>query len=264
MDACLALLLLCAPGLRSLHLGEGFDNDNRILNRMFRSVTSGLPQKKCMPAAKGLRDINLAHCRFKHDELGVFPHGSKSENTVDVLSFFYLPRIQSITACIEKPTSFSFKWPSPDPPHARTLKSLHLTVIGDGYLNEILAVTPNLENFRWNWIDHPETPGTSETIKFVMDLAQMANDLSHVRNSLTDLNMSVHISRRQYAGLVPVEIRGPFTTFCGLDRVRRLEAPLPFLVGFAPPCCPMPHLEAALPSSIEHLVITDDLFLQDN
>ena len=58
-------------------------------------------------------------------------------------------------------------------------------------------------------------------------------------------------------------MKGRFRAFRDLDMLKKLEVPLPFLMGFSPFESNMNRLAEALPKNIEWLIITDNLYLQE-
>ncbi|RYP45987.1 hypothetical protein DL768_007737 [Monosporascus sp. mg162] len=133
-------------------------------------------------------------------------------------------------------------------------------MIREGQLGRVLSVTKGLKILRWEWFYREDLQ--DEFVTDVIDLDKIVADLSHVRDTLIDLSISA-ISERHRAEpeLPPLKMKGSWEPITGFDKLRRLEVPLPFLVGYTPGITK--RLEDGMPRNIEFLTITDDLYEQE-
>jgi hypothetical protein len=113
----------------------------------------------------------------------------KTKNTADILSFFYLPNLQHMSASIENPDKWSWPAPHAHAPTLSKLKSLDLRKIREGYLGEILAVTKNLETLCWKWY-YDNDVWDDFAVTQTLNLNQTGTALSHVQKTLKDLTIT--------------------------------------------------------------------------
>lgn len=178
----------------------------------------------------------------------------KVKTTQDVLPFFYLPSVQRMSASIENPDEFT--WPAAHLPVPSKLTSLELTIAREAYLSELLALTQNLKTLRWHWyfdygvIDKFTTP--------IVNLDWIVAVISRVRGTLTDLTLSAKCGLGGGDQFLPgIKTLGSLQGMVGFDKLKRLQVPWPFLVGFAQDMTK--RLQDVIPRNIEFLTITDDL-----
>lgn len=128
------------------------------------------------------------------------------------------------------------------------------------YLGEALSVTQNLKTLHYRWYynqrleDHFTTP--------IINLTGIANAISNVRDSLTDLTITAEtgmgIGNLYYP---PIKVEGSLSAMVNFNMLRRLEIPWAFLVGFTQDTTRL--LQDMIPRNIEFLCITDDLASQN-
>ncbi|KAK2761654.1 hypothetical protein FQN54_001482 [Arachnomyces sp. PD_36] len=255
MDAFVALLISQLPNLRSLYLDKNFTRRSCFVGMMFRSALCERPKDCHLPYFEHLLEVSPVYYNLGID----IRRYTKARNTADILPFFYLPSVKRITALIDNPTTF--EWPA-TPPDSSTLESLDLTMIREGNLGQILSVTTGLKTLRWKWYYRDDL--RDQFVTDIIDLDQIATELSHVRETLADLTITVQTAMcRADPEFPPVEIKGPFRAFSDLSVLRKLDVPLPLLMGLSGASANLKDLSKALPRGIEYLTITDGMCLQE-
>ncbi|KAL7893893.1 hypothetical protein HDV63DRAFT_384577 [Trichoderma sp. SZMC 28014] len=248
-DAFIMLFLSLVPNITYLHLSGKFCDDNRLLGRMLRASL-------CQTV-----DCNLP--RFQHlqkvymniqDEAPIRHPGM--QNTADVLSLFYLPAARSISAVIDNPAVFT--WPA-DAPNPSLLTSLHIRGVREGNLGHILATTKNLKTLEWQWRYMPVL--RNETNTEIINLDQIAKDLSFVKDTLEDLRLLGAVSSDPELDddLPWLQFQGSLKPLRRFEKLQKLLIPQQFLTGFSPPDDHLGSLEDMMPKNIHHLTITDDM-----
>ncbi|PLB36520.1 uncharacterized protein BDW47DRAFT_132712 [Aspergillus candidus] len=256
MDAFLALLLSQLPNLACLYLAKNFARESRLMGMMLRSALCDRFQDHHLPSFTRLKDVTAVY-----PGLGLeIREYTEMRNTADVLPLFYLPSVERIRTLVDNPST-AFIWPGECPPNPSRLVSLDLTMLREGPLGQVLSVTRGLQKLRWDWYYRPDLQ--DRFVTDIIDLNQIAADLSHIQETLTDLTITAGSDVSQADPEKPeLTFRGSFTPFRGLDELKRLEVPMAFLLGFAPWEPNVVSLEEALSKNIEWLTITDDLCLQ--
>jgi hypothetical protein len=252
IDAFVALLLAQLTNVRYLYLANDFTRQSTLVGMVLRSAI-------CEPVHYGLPDFrHLRDISFLKPNGQDWARDMKVKTTQDVLPFFYLPSVQRMSASIENPAEFT--WPAAHLPVPSKLTSLELTIVREAYLGELLALTPNLETLRWHWyfdygvIDKFTTP--------IVNLDWIVAVISRVRGTLTDLTLSAECGLGGGDQFLPgIKIVGSLQRMVGFDKLKRLQVPWPFLVGFAQDMTK--RLQDVIPRNIEFLTITDDLNLQN-
>jgi hypothetical protein len=252
IDAFVALLLAQLSNVRFLYLANDFTRQTALVGMVLRSAI-------CEPVHYGLPDFrHLRDVSFLKPDGQDWARDMKVKTTQDVLPFFYLPSIQRMSASIENPAELT--WPAAHLPVPSKLTSLELTIVREAYLGELLALTQNLETLRWHWYydfgvrDKFTTP--------IVSLDWIVAVISHVRGTLTDLTLSAACGLGGGDQFLPgIKIVGSLQRMVGFDKLKRLQVPWPFLVGFAQDM--MKRLQDVIPRNIEYLTITDDLRLQN-
>jgi hypothetical protein len=252
IDAFVALLLAQLSNVRYLYLANDFTRQSALVGMVLRSAICELVDYG-LPDFRHLRDVT-----FLKPECQDCARDMKVKTTQDVLPFFYLPSVQRLSASIENPAEFT--WPAAHLPVPSKLTSLELTIVREAYLGELLALTPNLETLRWHWyfdygvIDKFTTP--------IVNLDWIVAVISRVRGTLTDLTLSAECGLGGGDQFLPgIKIVGSLQRMVGFDKLKRLQVPWPFLVGFAQDMTK--RLQDVIPRNIEFLTITDDLNLQN-
>ncbi|CAL5868407.1 uncharacterized protein PFLUO_LOCUS2632 [Penicillium psychrofluorescens] len=194
-----------------------------------------------------------------HDPEILIPRHVDARNTDDVLSLFYLPSIKSITATMDNPIVFA--WPGENPPNPSSLTSLNLEMAREEPLRRISSVTTNLQRLEWFWFYREDR--RDQFVTNTIDFDKIFKALSPVHETLTDLTVSAAADIVRAPELPQLNLAGPFKAFRDLDKLERLEVPLPFLAGFSLSDLAGTRLEAALPKNVEWVTITDDMFLQE-
>ncbi|KPM43773.1 hypothetical protein AK830_g2802 [Neonectria ditissima] len=271
MDAFVALLLSRLPRLRSLYLGENSTKESCLVGMMFASALCD-KSSNSLPSYEYLKGVETAHLppgvnirartdfEDREDVLPFLLLPWVYSPSMDVLSLFYLPSVERITAVVDNTATFA--WPAKHPPSPLRLTALNLSVIREANLGQVLSTTAHLQKLEWNWfyVADLEDSFLTETI----DLDQTAAAFSHVRNTLTDLTISARSgSRRARPDFLPLRVAGKSTAFSHLRVLKSLSVPLPFLLGFSPDGADTKLLRDVLPPNLEFLTITDDLYLQD-
>ncbi|KAK3935293.1 hypothetical protein QBC46DRAFT_422900 [Diplogelasinospora grovesii] len=257
VDAFVALLLSRLSNLTFLRLEPNFWQESRFIGLMLRSALCAESADYELPKFEHLRAVYV-------DEFFDASHESRVNqrrgppfvtNTADVLPFFYLSTVKSISASIDNPVTFA--WPAAHPPAASRLVSLDLTRIREAHLGQLLEVTPKLETLRWGWY-YDSTLKTREPCNTgIIDLDQNGAAISYVRSTLTDLTIIAG-----YCMYDRVTSKGSLRALVQCDKLKSLEAPWPFLMGWLPEGAMQ--LKDVMPRNIEFLTITDDMSLEDD
>ncbi|KAL4891311.1 hypothetical protein BDV59DRAFT_183044 [Aspergillus ambiguus] len=252
MDAFTTLLLAQLPSIRRLYLGKNFARESRLVGMMLRSA---LYEKCSLPQFACLQDVSIVY-----PDLGLnIRRYTDFRNTADILPLFYLPSVQRIRTLIDNPATLV--WPGEHRPNPSRLASLDLAMLREGHLGQVLSVTRGLRKLQWDWYYRPDLQ--DQFVTDIINLDQIAADLAHVQDTLTDLTITAASDVAQADPELPeLIIRGSFKLFTGLYRLEKLEVPIPFLLGFAPWTPNVVCLAEALPKSIQWLTVTDDLCLQ--
>ncbi|KAK4078066.1 hypothetical protein Purlil1_12087 [Purpureocillium lilacinum] len=250
MDAFVTMLLSLLSSLRSLHIYRNFAKESRILGMFLRSCLCAVTTK---PAIEAYRFQQLREVSFVTacDEA----RNSVVHNTADVLPLFYLPALQHLSVSISNPVTFS--WPTKEPDLSRLI-SLDLTSIREAHLSHILKQTKALQSLRWEWLYDDNIPDQFNTT--TIDLDQLCSALSHVRHTLTELNIGARAVAEDGGAalyLPPLNLQGSLKAIRDFDRLRVFQAPYALLLGFSPDDARQ--LEDALPRCVRHVTISVDL-----
>lgn len=260
MDAFVALLVVQLFNLTCLRIGHNFAKESQYLGKVLRSALCE-PGSFALPKFEHLIDVSF-------NIMTELSRPKNARNTANVLAFFYLPAVQRISASIDNPVTFT--WPATHKPNPQSLISLDLNTIREDSLGEILSVTQGLKTLRWKWYHRDSFRDRSDASQVindrygepVIDLSQIAEALSHLRYTLTDLTISAacHMSN---ADLAPpaLTIAGSLDKLTQLAKLKNLTLPLPFLVGFSPEEPRL--LGSVIPTHIESFIIRNDLVLQE-
>lgn len=252
LDAIVALLLSMLPNLTSLHLGPAFTIDSRLLGIVLRCALCGPRDRYCLPTFEHLRRVTFS--RRAHEEW----HPKAANNASDVLPFFYLTGIQSLSVSIDTPLEFS--WPAPASPAPSSLTRLELGRLRETRLAPVLSALDGLQKLHWNWYYEPDLD--RDVSEDVVEVDTMAEALGLVSDSLTDLTIDAEtlpdLSDGGYEE-PEVQIRGSLLDggLARLGKLRRLCVPWAFLMGLSPSTARK--LEGVLPPSLEVLNLTIDL-----
>ncbi|KAK1240110.1 hypothetical protein MKX08_007552 [Trichoderma sp. CBMAI-0020] len=180
-------------------------------------------------------DCNLP--RFQHlrqvhfDVQTLFDPQPEMPNTANALSLFYLPAVQSITAEIDNPATFAWSAYTPNPSN---ITSLRIHGLREGNLGHILAITKNLKTMKWQWKYEPIL--RNETNNNIINPDRIVEDLSFVKDTLENLEISGHVSPDpELDGDIPeLEIRGSLRLLRRFEKLHELKLFQQFLIGFSP------------------------------
>ncbi|KAF2218167.1 hypothetical protein BDZ85DRAFT_270854 [Elsinoe ampelina] len=243
MDAAVTLMLGRLHSLRKLVLDRNFTKSNVILGFLLRSIVR--------------RESNTELSNFSHLETVTWNTILDNDismigvRTPDLLPLFLLPKMTSMSLCLDGPSII--EWPL-ETIRPSSITTLDLAYIREQALGDVLANMPNLQNLRWSWYYRPWTRHTDNT---VLDLKVMAASLGQVRESLQQL--MVFARCEQDGPEMPLlHITGHMEGLCEMLKLRRLEIPLPFLAGFSP--ASRAPLERIMPVNLHTLVITDNFY----
>ncbi|OGM49581.1 hypothetical protein ABOM_001750 [Aspergillus bombycis] len=255
MDAFVTLLLSRLPNLGGLYLGKNFARESHFMGMMLRSALCDESQDGDLPPFTGLQDVSAV---YPGPGIDIRKY-TGVRNTADALSLFYLPSVERIRVLVDNPATFM--WPGKYSPNPSRLISLDLTGLREGHLGKVLSVTQGLRELQWDWYYRPDLK--DHFVTDIIDLDQIAADLSHVKETLTDLTITAG-SHGLEGDLERPELTfsGSFKTFSELHMLEKLEVPIPFLLGLSPSAPNVVGLEEALPKSIQWLTVTDDLCMQ--
>ncbi|KAM7223205.1 hypothetical protein V8F06_001418 [Rhypophila decipiens] len=192
------------------------------------------------PSFPVLRSVRIDHRRLSKQDNGQMSW--KRDNFHDILPYLYLPSVEHLKLTIsnarhdssgnhsgrrcwsilEDDTSES--WPMPT-----KLKSLELSLIREGRLGQILKVAKvaNLTSLVWMWCYEPLIRD-DEYMTSVIDIDQMAADLSHASRTLEKLTISAR-TFDMYRRSLTMKGSNLQVMFPPLIALRKLEIPLVFL-----------------------------------
>jgi hypothetical protein len=163
-----------------------------------------------------------------------------------------------MSVAIENPVSFTQS--TRYLPIPSRLKSLNLTAIWESYLGEVLSVTKNVENLRWELFyyfgidDDINTP--------IVDLDSLGSAICHIRDTLQDLSIFAMVERAGGDPFLPaIKMEGSLHAIVNLEKLKRLQVPLAFLVGFAQDTTK--RLQDMIPRNVEFVSLTYDLWDQN-
>ena len=140
-----------------------------------------------------------------------------------------------------------------------TLTSLNLEYIREGHLSQILSATTGLKTLHWDWYYREDL--ANQFVTPIIDLDNIVESMSHVRDTLTDLVIKAGCDTTQGPEPGPLTIKGSMRAIVNFNMLKRFEVPVPFLLGFSQAAAgPLEHV---IPRNVEFLTITDDLRLHD-
>ncbi|VUC37275.1 unnamed protein product [Clonostachys rosea] len=262
VDALVALLVSLLPNLVSLELGPNFTLESARLGKFLRhAITRVGNRSSWLPKFPSLKHVVFAgrtnefrHCNFN--------------NAADVLPFFYLPSLQTMSVSIDNPVTWA--WPHSDnatPLLPSSLTSLELFRLRETRLQHLLAPLKSLKKLHWHWFYQEYLDSHAST--YVVALDVMAHALCQVLGTLVELTIEADTEANElYGGYEDpdVKTRGSLRGFAQLSQLKLLRIPWAFLVGFSPEEAPgkMTHLGASLPSGLEVLILTGELLSVEN
>ncbi|RAK81465.1 uncharacterized protein BO72DRAFT_516400 [Aspergillus fijiensis CBS 313.89] len=219
----------------------------------------------CEPAMYRLPDFkHLQTVSFQsYDDSGALctalrSRGQRPLGQSLVLPFFYLPDVQRISAAIQNTDNFA--WPAACLPNPSKLTSIYLADIREANIGSLLSVTRNLQSLRWTW--YYDYGVLDATVVPIINLDGIVAALSRVRNTLTDLTIFAEAPIGGDDPCYPaVKVQGSLREMVEFGKLKRLQIPLAFLVGFAQDTTK--RLQDVLPRNIEYLSLTDELGLQN-
>lgn len=248
IHASIALLLTLLPNLRYLRLGDDLKyHVTHLIDLTFRSaVLREGTQDNRLSILQNLKEVVLGYCGDATDVCSPY-HGER----ITRHPIFYLPAVDRIEICMSN-SDFSM-WPGGFAPSPTKIRFLDLTGLKEGQLGQILSITPTLQKLRWQrWCLCGRPEGD------VVDLDQIATDLSHVKDTLIDLTIPEACYPKSFFSGMPTRLEGSFATFRCLCALKNLDIPLPLLIGFCPSEENMQPLSELLPRSIEWLTLEDE------
>ncbi|KAK4220202.1 hypothetical protein QBC37DRAFT_381900 [Rhypophila decipiens] len=276
---------ILALSLRSLRLDINYVLESpSFVGSLFGNALYGSHLKRTWePSFPVLRSVRIDHRRLSKQVNGQMSW--KRDNFHDILPYLYLPSVEHLKLTISNAShdssgnhsgrrcwsiledDTSESWPMPT-----KLKPLELSLIREGRLGQILKVAKvaNLTSLVWMWCYEPLIRD-DEYMTSVIDIDQIAADLSHASRTLEELTISARtfdMCRRS----LTMKGSNLQATFPPLIALRKFEIPLVFLVGFSPPRRPSGNTSSqqaldgnghltpwSLPENLEHLTLTQDL-----
>ncbi|KAF2227848.1 hypothetical protein BDZ85DRAFT_8490 [Elsinoe ampelina] len=249
MDAFLALMVSQLNHLKRLIMKTAFTRSTSILGD-FIMFTTAHHADSSSPRFGHLKELS---CMLYWDFIGT---GSfcQGENTDNLLPFFYLPHLETLTVDLDNPDTI--RWPG-SRPRLTNLTSLSLSEVRERHLPEILICLPSLQKLHYDWSYHPDLRSRHYTNR--LDLSALAASFNHVSKTLTDicLTAACHLGGDDYT-LPELDISGSFAGLRDLTRLKKLEIPIAFLLGFQPSTSN--RIADILPENLEQLTIRDDLY----
>ncbi|KAJ5323142.1 hypothetical protein N7452_011431 [Penicillium brevicompactum] len=254
LDAVVALLLAQMPNLQCLRLGSAFTQRSEIIGMVLRSAI-------LEPVDYGLPDFrHLQHVTYLLKVGRDYARDHEVKNTADLLPFFYLSNVKSLSLAVDSPLAIT--WPKPKLPISSSLTSLVLNSVRENYLRDLLSITPHLKSLQWKfWYDSGLLDAVNSPI---VDLDRIGDALSCLKNTLSDLKIlgEVYLGGDGDINLPAIKTEGSLSAMVVMDNLKTLQVPWAFLVGFALDTTKC--LQDVLPRYLEHLTITWDLCLQND
>ncbi|KGO53414.1 hypothetical protein PEX2_060210 [Penicillium expansum] len=256
MDAFTTLFISQLHNLKRLFLDKNYNRETRLRGMMLRSALCEESTNSHLSSFAYLEDVSADSACLHYD----IRRKTQTRNTQDTLPLFYLPSVKRIRALVDNPATFA--WTGKSPPNPRGLTTLDLTMLRERHLGQVLSVTPRLQELKWDWYYRRDL--RDDSVTDIINLDQIATGLSHVKETLTDLTITAGSEGYKADLEVPeVQFSGSFKVFSGLNNLKRLQVPIPFLLGFSPSASKANHLAVALPTSLEWLTLTDGLCLNE-
>ncbi|KAM7206957.1 hypothetical protein V8F33_000056 [Rhypophila sp. PSN 637] len=271
-DAVVAYLLFTVrKSLRSLRLDINHVLESpSFVASLFGNALYGSHLKRTWePSFSVLRSVRIDHPSLFIQDNGRI--GWKRDSFHYILPYLYLPSVEHLKLTISNASHDSSGnhdsrrcWSileddtSESRPMPTSLKTLELDLIREGRLGQILKVAKvaNLTSLRWTWF-YDQALHDNKYMTNIIDMDQIAADLSHVSQTLKELSISA-VVRCTGPDIITIKGSDLRATFSPFNALRRLQIPLAFLVGFSPP--PDGALTPwSLPRTLEHLILTDDI-----
>lgn len=259
MDVAIALLFTQLPNMRSFVTTYNFTREVSLQGAVFRSISCRRRRSGSQQSQVG----RLPHFDKLHHVSAKFHqshHRRRDPNTDTLLSFFYLPQIQTLDLVLDNPVRFS--WPVATPPTPETLTSLTLRNVRETALKRILSATKRLVKLDWEFLysEGNMSSQLTHTLLYppIVDLDYLVDALTPIRETLKDLTIRADATepiQMDYESLI--EIRGSLKGLVEF-KVRRLQVPLPFLAGQLLPNNRF-RISERLPRDLRTLVISRDL-----
>ncbi|KAJ3549755.1 hypothetical protein NM208_g346 [Fusarium decemcellulare] len=246
IDAYFAALVAQLPNLTHLFIGKNIARESTLFGMMLRSALFH-PVNHRLPQFKQLQRVTFRR---------TYEHSLHVVDPADALSLFYLPAVKHLSVSIENPTTVS-AWPAYTP-DVSNITSLSINMLREPHLASILRETKSLKKLNYKWNYDPQLRRSNPFMTPVINLGQVADALSFVGGTLTDLTLRASC---ELEGIVypSLEMQGSLKSITErLDKVTRLQAPWAFLVQLSPE--PEARLEDAMPASVEHVIISEDLW----
>lgn len=246
MDAFVSLLLSQLHHLTHLFLARNFTKQSTLLGMLLCSALCEKGEQYMLPRFKYLREVDyeLSDCNTRK---------LCGRNTADILPLFYLPEVQRLSVALDNPITLT--WPLQSPLILSTLTSLDLALIRETHLAHLLSLTPRLTTLRWQFFYCELSEHASNTSHINLD--EVGNALSYVRNTLREFCISAYCSLGFYIEQPPLTIQESLTTLGDFNKLEKLEIPLQFLVASFVPATSI-HFKDVVPPRVQSLTITDD------
>lgn len=251
VDALVALLVYYMPHIVSLHLGPNFTIRNFRLGEIFRCAlkTDGREDSSHLPKFRSLSHV-------------VFPpriHESYHRavnNAADVLPFFYLPAIETLSVSVDNPGN----WPSLlTSSHVTTLELFRLRETG---LGRLLGPLTSLRKLHWHCYYQGDLDTHSS--KSFVDLDITVEALRRTEDTLEDLFIEADTHPAILHGEYEppgLDIQGSLRGLETFAFIRNLRLPWTFLLGPSPETAAERAMSMVdfLPRNLEMLHLTSDL-----
>lgn len=261
MEAFVAVLLCQPSHLTNLFIDTDFAKETQIIGLVLR--TTLCDTRGC---ALGLNFRHLKSVSIERYPNDTFDKYQVIRNIADVLPLFYIPSATQISAGIENPVnpathlpSATFSWPAAQPPTCPNLLVLKVIYMREPYLDQLLSVASQIQSLHWGWYYNPQYEDHISTP--IIDLVQFFKAISHLRNTLEELTISIECTMGRDIEPPQLTIEGSFKAIADFDKLKKFTAPLPLLLGFASD--QTKQIQESLPRNLEFLTITDELYYHD-
>ncbi len=260
-DVYMALLLWTLPQLRILRFGITFQQRSRYVGLLLKRILFGPAPDEPRSSFEHLQHVECC-TNFPSSKIPLpAPWLQRNKRPVPVdfdemLAFFHLPSIQHLTLLM--PHSPLLDWPT-DLPCTSTLSTLvlHHSEMREETLEQLLSVTPVLQELRYTAWRNPELPHQQSGYVHA-DLIR--NALEHVRPTLQRLKIEVVFHNTDRVIVQSGDawgIKKNLGSLQGFEQLQSLEVSIALLLGWDLESAPQ--LTDVLPSSIRRVCLRDDL-----
>ncbi|KAF4337157.1 DNA mismatch repair [Fusarium beomiforme] len=256
VDSVVSLLLVLLPKVRTIYFGEDFCIE-LLFMRLLLDCQGRMKPDSTLHGFEHLRHVTVRNQMATHYHDGL--------NFADTFrSFFHFSGLETLTISGDYPEDMMHREVMTFEP-MRRLRSLDLTRISEGELDQILALAPNLKKLRYTYAWHPrrEDEDYSRARTLSLNLTTLRKSLECHRTQLEHLDLMLvdDTKVRQRAIWNILLCDGPLNLH-DFSSLRTLTIPWMFLAEppFGPHTLP---LRYNVPDTVETLTLVDALVFQE-